>query len=408
VNGPAGPGGARPRALVVTPWFPYPQDNGSRQRLWALIGGLRERFDVDLVALVDEPVDERHVEGARSRCDEIVVVLRRPFRPRSPRALAAFFHPYPRSVVATYTPELRAAVDRLAAARPHDVVVASQIHVARYVEHVVGGPARVLDDFELAVIRDASPDTTGVKRLRHLLTWLKQRAYARHVVHSFDLCVVVSQAERDAVAAIAPDANLAVVANGVDLEGNTLRTDPVEPDTMVHAGPLAFYANLEAVEWFTREVLPLIRRERPDATLRVTGRVPKALDALPQGPGVDYTGYLDDIRPAIGAASVSVVPLQRGGGTRLKILESLALGTPVVATSKGVEGLDLVPGREVLVADTAADFARAVVDVLADPARRAELRLAGRAAVEQRYGWAPIVRSFVELVDVELGARSDR
>ncbi|MDQ1519237.1 MAG: polysaccharide biosynthesis protein PslH [Actinomycetota bacterium] len=387
----------RRRALVVTPWFPYPQDNGSRQRLWALIGGLHERFDIDLVALVDEPVPEQHVEGARARCGRIEVVVRRPFHPRSARAIAAFFHRYPRAVVAQYTPEMRAAVDRLVGEHSYDIVVVSQIHVARYVEHLVHH-ARLLDDFELAVIRDVDPNTSVPARLRQLLTWTKQRWYARHVVRSFDACVVVSEEERAAVNDVAPDTWVAVVPNGVDLETNTLRHDDVEPDTIIHAGPIAFYANREAVDWFAQQVLPAVRATRPDARLLVTGRTGSAGD-LPEGPGVEYTGYIEDIRPAIGAAWLSVVPLRRGGGTRLKILESLALGTPVVSTSKGVEGLGLVAGREVLVADTASDFARATVGLLRDPDARAELRAAGRSAVETRYGWGPIVASFVDLVE---------
>jgi glycosyltransferase involved in cell wall biosynthesis len=125
--------------------------------------------------------------------------------------------------------------------------------------------------------------------------------------------------------------------------------------------------------------------------LWVTGRAaPEQIAALPVADGVEFTGYLDDVRPAVARAWAEVVPLRKGGGTRLKVLEALALGTPVVSTSKGVEGLDLEDGRHVLVADTADAFAAATERLLGQPELRARLGEAGRQVVRQRYDWRAI------------------
>jgi glycosyltransferase involved in cell wall biosynthesis len=390
--------GGRGCVLVLTPWFPYPQDNGSRQRLWALLGGLHEQYDVDLLALVDEPIAAEHVEGARARCAHVEVIMRRPFAPRSMRALLAFFGSAPRAVVATYTPEMRAAIDRLVATHEYDAAVISQIHVARYAEHLDALP-RVMDDFEVGAVRDANPDAPLTTRARQWLTWTKVRRYSTRAVRSVDACVVVSEAERDAVLALAPGANVVVVPNGVDLDRNVTGLAEPQRDVVVHAGALSFYANLEAVTWFVDEVLPKVRAARPDARLLVTGRKDEHAAALAERPGVVATGYVDDIRTTVAGARVSIAPQRRGGGTRLKILESLALGTPVVATAKGAEGLDLAPGREIAIADTPDEFATEIVRLMENDDARAELSANGRAAVEERYGWRPIVAGFVALVD---------
>ena len=398
----------RPRVLVLATWFPYPPDNGSRQRLWALLAGLGERYEVDLLGIVDEAVAPDAVAHARERCAQVEVVPHRPFRPRSVRAIAAFAHRLPRAVVATDTPAAHAAVERLVAERGYDAVVVSQIHVARYALGL-SGLVRVLDDLEPQGLRTVSPESTRRERLRDALTWVKVQRYVETVVRAFDATVVVSEREREAVLALAPDARVEVVPNGVDTDANRAGLAEAERDTMVYSGAPTFGANLEAVRWFASEVLPAVRVARPDARFVVTGRVDSLpAETLPVASGLAYTGYLDDVRPTIASSWCTVVPLRRGGGTRLKVLESLALGTPVVSTTKGVEGLDLVPGEEVLVADTAEAFAATVIDLMQDPQRRDALAIAGRRAVERRYDWRPIARRFTDLVSNLDSHSSDR
>jgi glycosyltransferase involved in cell wall biosynthesis len=218
-----------------------------------LLGGLAEQYDVDLVALVDEPIATEHVMAARERCARVEVVLKRRFAPRSSRAVAAFVHPFPRSVVATYTPEMRDAVDRLVAERSPDVVVVSQIHVARYALHLDDIP-RVLDELEPGVLRGTGAADDELT-WREQLTWSKVRRYVRRVVHTFDATTVVSQHERDNVLALVPGAKVEVVPNGIDVERNRPVGAAPEAGTMIYPGAPTFDFNREAVWWFADEVL---------------------------------------------------------------------------------------------------------------------------------------------------------
>jgi glycosyltransferase involved in cell wall biosynthesis len=193
-----------------------------------------------------------------------------------------------------------------------------------------------------------------------------------------------------------------VIPNGVDVVHYTADFGEPTADTLVYSGALSYSANFDAVDFFLREIFPLIRAERPQVKLMITGKLEGvAIGRLPstRNNGVAFTGYLDDIRPTVARSWMSIVPLRMGGGTRLKILEALALGTPVVATSKGAEGLDLVPERDLLIADRPADFAAAVLRLLQDPALRETLGRNGRQAVKARYDWQMIGQEFNDFIE---------
>jgi glycosyltransferase involved in cell wall biosynthesis len=253
-----------------------------------------------------------------------------------------------------------------------------------------------------------------LKKLRVGLTWYKTSRYVADLLRGFDGCTVVSEREREYVKQIAPDyqptpdahSRVRVVSNGVDLACST-DFGALQADTLVYSGALTYYANWEAVEFFLREVFNVIRAERPAVQLTVTGKLDGVpVDRLPNRDGTVFTGYVDDVRPIVARSWVSIVPLLTGGGTRLKILESLALGTPVVSTSKGAEGLDLVSGRDILIADEPADFADAVLRVLRDASLRETLSGNGRRAVA-RYDWQIIGPGFCDFVD-EISVKGKR
>ena len=194
--------------------------------------------------------------------------------------------------------------------------------------------------------------------------------------------------------------SISTVPNGIDLARYAGDFGPLQADTLVYAGSLTYQPNFDAVSFFVREIFPRIRAKRPNARLLVTGSLDGVDRAsLPDTAGVEFTGYVDDVRPTIARSWLSIAPLRAGGGTRVKILESLALGTPVVATRKGAEGLDLMPGRDLLVADDPAEFAAAVVRVLDDEALRNTLGCQGGQAVAAKYGWDTIGQQFLDRID---------
>jgi glycosyltransferase involved in cell wall biosynthesis len=167
------------------------------------------------------------------------------------------------------------------------------------------------------------------------------------------------------------------------------------PARLVFTGAMDWYPNEDAILYFIDGILPSIRREVPRVALTVVGRNPSSrLRAAAEAAGVRVTGTVEDVRPWVAEATVYVVPLRVGGGTRLKIFEGLAMSKAVVSTTVGAEGLPLVDGTHFVRADAPAAFADAVVSLLRDPFRRKALGMAGRRLVEERYSWTRVAREF--------------
>jgi glycosyltransferase involved in cell wall biosynthesis len=243
--------------------------------------------------------------------------------------------------------------------------------------------------------RLAAAEPWGPRKAALELEWRKLRRYEARACAAADLTLAVSEKDRAALAANAPSARVRAIPTGVDTSYFAPNGHHESPAHLVFTGSMNWYPNEDGVLHFIDEILPLIRREEPAAGLTVVGRDPSPrIREEAARAGVRVTGVVDDVRPYVAEGAVYVVPLRLGGGTRLKIFEALAMGKAVVSTTVGAEGLALVPGEHLLVADEPASFARAVVSLLRDAGRRHALGAAGRQLVAEKYGWAQVAREF--------------
>jgi len=389
------------RILFLSAWFPYPPDNGSRLRISNLLAGLAEKHQVDLVTFCDRADWQKGAKILHRHCSTIRVVPWKPFRPDSPRALVGFLSLTPRSLLYTHSPQMEQAIREELQRQRYDLVIASEITMAVYWQVFTPVPA-ILDDLELGALAvKPGPRSMNLHRLRRMLTWTKARRYVARLLSHFRACTVVSAEEQALVLKAAPDYPGVVVLPNC-IEGAHYADIVTEPQwgQLIFPGALSYEANYDAVCFFLREIYARIREKTPEAALVITGRhngVPWPPFPLP-GP-VQLTGWVEDVRPWIASSWAMVVPLRQGSGTRIKILESLALGTPVVSTHKGAEGLAVVDGQHLLLADSPGAFAGAVRRLLCQPALRQRLVEQGRALVREHYDWQVVMPTFLQLVE---------
>jgi glycosyltransferase involved in cell wall biosynthesis len=222
---------------------------------------------------------------------------------------------------------------------------------------------------------------------------------------AIDGITVPSESEKDILLGLLRKSDhsnqrVALIPNGIDEEYFTYPSVKNETPTLIYQGSLKFAANLDAMEFFLSEIMPLIQQFAPGVELHITGSYDGVdLTRIQCHSSVELTGYLDEVTGAVSAASVCIIPLRFGSGTRLKALESMALGTPVVSTTKGIEGIDVVDGVHVSIADEPELFARRVIRLLADTDHGEELATNARQLVQEKYNWTLLGKKFSDFCE---------
>lgn len=413
------------RLLFLTPQVPYPPHQGTTIRNYNLIANLAADYEIHLLCFQDSPDNPPGNSPLPRYCSVVEAVLAPEPRTLFNRALKTLASPAPDMGLRLASKTFQAQLGMLLERYRYDVVQIEGIEMAPYglwlVQHPlwryarekenlptipIGRPRLVFDDHNAEyVLQQRAWETDRLKPGRwhaaaySLVQWDKLRRYERQICQQADRVIAVSEADREALLRLDAGLDVTVVPNGVDLDyyaAYDRARDPQAPDygpnALVFTGKMDFRPNIDAVTWFAHEVLPLIRREVADAAFVVVGREPPPrVQELAQLPGVVVTGFVPDIRAHIAAAAVYVVPLRMGGGTRLKVLEAMAMGSALVSTPLGCEGFPVTDGHDVLFAATAEAFASSVVSLVRDPGRRQRLGEAGRRFVEATYGWPAIV-----------------
>jgi len=286
--------------------------------------------------------------------------------------------------------EVQEALDALLARERYDVVIFESVLIAGY--SLPKSVKIIIDQHNIEhelLQRTYQRERAGLRKWYNLLESRLLKPVEIERCRRSDVVLVTSERERLAWKNMLPRNVIEVVPNGVDIEmfqGTWLEQEV--PGRIIFTGAMNYYPNIDAVLFFAQHCWPLIQARVPGATWQIVGSNPSPeVLKLAQFPGVTVTGWVPDVRPYLAAAEVAIVPLQIGSGTRLKILEALAMQKAAVSTSVGCEGLSVESGKQLIVADQPEAFAQAVVDLIRKPEMRIELGTAGRSLVEAEYSW---------------------
>lgn len=396
---------ARSRLLFISTRFLFPVDSGGKIRTTQILRGMKGgRYHIHLVSPAAAGESEAHRQALAEVCDEFSGWPQpsrgRLFALARARYLAGRL---PIPVRTDWSPAGRAAVAAALGRRP-DVAVFDFLHAAVLAPDPLPVPTVLFTHNVEAEIFARHRDVARNALLRAV--WSSQHAKMRRFeaqsLPRFDVVVAVSERDARHFSQHCGVPDPYVIPTGVDLDYFDWSA-PDRDGEVVFCGSMDWLANQEAIRYFLDEVWEKIAAEVPGARMTVVGRAPPAaLVERAQGRGFawHFTGYVDDVRPFMRGAAVSVIPLRVGGGTRLKVFEAMAVGSPVVSTGIGVEGLPVSAGQHYLRADSSGEFAAAVVALMRDRARRDSLSRAARQLVEARFSHRAAARAFEGACDL--------
>jgi glycosyltransferase involved in cell wall biosynthesis len=392
--------------LYVSQMPASPPRFGAQARLHGLMTQLAQRHDITAVMLVDDEFDIEECRVAMQAYCREVVLIKNPYgRDGLAKRLLQL-----RSVVSTRSferlrvvvPEMQLALDRVLRANRFDIVNLEFTFLGhcdlRQAPEGAKIPALVVDSHNIDYDLARQYTRTGGGLLRRLYAeanWRKLRREELSTYRNADGVYLCSVADQQRLLDDIPGARTMVIPNAADVDFYKPRPTDPQPGgrTVVFFGLMSYMPNIDGATYFIQEIWPRIADANPDARCKIIGGSPSPQLLALAGPRIEFTGFVPDLRPHIAEAAAVIVPLRLGGGTRLKIVEAMAMGKAMVSTTLGAEGIDAVPGRDILIEDQPDAFADAVIRLLAEPDLAARIGNSARQLSEARYAWSAAAKA---------------
>ena len=391
------------RILWIKTELLHPVDKGGRIRTYQMLRSLRREHHITYLALDDGRAAPDALARASEYAHEVVTV---PFHPPEKLSLAFFaallrnlLSSLPYAVARYRSAALRGEIQRLAGSA--DLVVCDFLAPSINVPEGLPVPAVLFQHNVEAMIweRHAAVPQNPLRRWYMRRQWQRMRRFEAAECRRFAHVVAVSELDARVMSRDYGVASVTHVATGVDLE-YFKPVGPRESDGMelVFVGSMDWMPNDDGIRWFADAVFPRVQQLLPAAKLTIVGRTPSTgiREIAARNPAITVTGSVPDVRPYLQRAAVSIVPLRIGGGTRLKIYEAMAMGTPIVATAIGAEGLPLTNGEQLLIADSPESQSLAIARLLDDRAFAATIALAATQFVHAHCGWDAVADQFID------------
>ncbi|MDD5008081.1 MAG: glycosyltransferase family 4 protein [Syntrophorhabdaceae bacterium] len=388
--------------LIISQVFPYPpHSSGAKLKLYYLMKSLAERNKIYLVSFYEADSELEGIGEVGKYCEATY-----PFRRSDRRDDSAF--PLIRKIFGRFPAESHSYLDEAMirkigeVIREHkiDMVHCELIYMAQYAEYIPEKVPKIIsiNDVNWLLWKDMyEREKRPAEKIRNFVHYLRTRNFELKYYKKFDKCIVVSQRDRKELLPYMPDQDIAVIPNGVDRDLFVPSENRQDPPGLVFTGVMSYRPNIDAMQYFCKDIFPIIKREAPGVKLYIVGMDPAPEVESMGSDDIVVTGFVKDITEYATKASVYVAPLRMGSGIKNKVLEAMAMGLPIVASRSGIDAIDGTAGEDFLVADDPAGFAGAVVALLKDKGKRAELGKNARRTIENKYGWQQIAHKYEEM-----------
>lgn len=397
------------KVLIITAFLPYPLNNGCRVRQYHVLKRLAQNYnhEIVLISFIESTDELVYLPILQSFCTRIETVLRKKsnfsaqsisrfnFRKKQfSNLLNCIFVNEPFGVLRFLSGKMEAKIKAVMSEQVFDIVQIEFTQMASYMPKDSKIPTVLVEhdvDF-IRQLRNFRNISRPIPKLESFIEWLKIRKYEIEMCRKYKKVIVMSSVDKEMLLAKDKNLDISVVANGVD----TAYFQPIDTEydncTLMFLGLPSHGANLDSLRYFCKEIYPKVRAKLPSIRLTVFGEGwVAAFGDLCCDKSITLKGYVEDLRPYLAHCAALIVPLRIGSGTRLKILEALAMGCPVISTSIGCEGLEVTNGQDILIADKPAKFARRIVDVVTDTRLRQRISKNARRLAETKYSWDKIV-----------------
>lgn len=385
------------KVLMLTPYLPFPLVSGGQIRTYNLLKHISKDHDITLFALIKDDSERVHAKELKQYCKKIVLFKRTkyPWHPRN--ILLAGFTPYPFVVTRNWPLGMRDAVKKELTEDKYDLIHAETFYMMPNIPPTTVPIILAEQTIEYLGYQDYRDKARNIIAKPFLYIDVAKIKYWEH--HYWDKAnklITMSDEDKEYIEnELSHAVNSGVVANGVDLEffSKTKKDLPKDP-TVLFVGTFKWLPNIEAVHHIVKDIWPKVIQKVPNAKLKIVGFSPtEKILSYAKDPSIEVLGGVEDIRTAFGSSHLLLAPIRSGKGTRFKVLEAMATGTPVVATNLAVEGIEVTPDVHVLVSDSAQGLANHTVRLLKDPKLQAELAEKGKKVVRSRYSWESIAKT---------------
>lgn len=390
------------KILMVSQEFPYPpHHSGAKLKLYNLLKYLSKKNEIFLISFIESKEELKYISKIKEYCSFIATVLRKPCKSLFHRIFSLFLKKYPHESSDYFSKELKTKILDVIKTFDINVVHFDLIYMAQYV-NCIYDLSKVIapNDINWLLWRDAFRlETNLIMKIKNLIHYFKVKRFEIDFYKKFDRCIVVTQKDEKEIRKYLPPLKISVIPIGVDFHYFQPDNQLSDSHRLIFTGVMSYKPNVDAMLYFCKEILPLVKDKIQDIKLYIIGRDPTREIIQLAKDEVVVTGYVEDIRPYIKEASVYVCPLRMGSGIKNKILEAMSIGIPIVATSLSVEGIEVVPGEHIIIANKPEEFAKNIIVLINDKKLRLSLRENARRLIEEKYNWEKVADEYGKIYE---------
>lgn len=375
------------KILFLTHRVPYPPNKGDKLRAFNILKYLSKNYSISLLCLADNAEDLNYGNELRKYCKSVNIIPINKFWAKM-RSLFCLFSKLPLTLAYFYSRKLKKLVKEKVESENFDVIFIYSSSMAQYALGINGIP-KIMDFI------DVDSDKWGqyaqyAKFPQKIIYKVEQRRLKRYeeiIANSVEHCIVTSKIEAEVFRSFIPGMQISAISNGVNFEYFKPNSFNYEEKRLIFTGQMDYFANVDGILYFNREILPLIKKKIANVKLYIVGNKPAKDIVNLAKEDVVITGFVEDVRSYIQKSAVCVVPLRIARGIQNKILEAMSMGVPVVTTSQACQGIDVCPGEDIFIEDSPEGFANRVIDLLKDRDLRKQMAMRGRKTIEAKFKW---------------------